>query len=139
MTSTKLNLQDIGGYSVRVADLDAAKRFYAETLGFEVRYDVVWVYDMRYVALAPPGAGTFLHLQGGEPGPDERGLLLVTRDVHADYAELARRGVEFEAEIGPTGVPPLGDAAAFSDPDGNRWTLIEPWSAEEVQARAEAA
>ena len=135
-----LNLQDIGGYSIRVADLDAAKRFYVETLGFEVRYDVVWIYDMRYVALSPPGASTFLHLvQGEDASPEERGLLLVTRDVHADYAELTRRGVVFDAEVGPTGVPPLGDAAAFSDPDGNRWTLIEPWSAEEVQARAEGA
>jgi predicted enzyme related to lactoylglutathione lyase len=125
MTDMKLEL-----VPVPVADVDRAKAFYAEQLGFTVDVDVRPAAGVRVVQLTPPGSacsigfGTGLPVYEAPPG-SVRGLHLVVADIDAARAELIARGVE----VGP--VQDVGGGvryAGFSDPDGNGPTLQEmPW------------
>jgi predicted enzyme related to lactoylglutathione lyase len=125
MTDMKLEL-----VPVPVADVDRAKAFYAEQLGFTVDVDVRPAAGVRVVQLTPPGSacsigfGTGLPVYEAPPG-SVRGLHLVVADIDAARAELIARGVE----VGP--VQDVGGGvryAGFSDPDGNGLTLQEmPW------------
>lgn len=112
---------------VPVADVDRAKAFYAERLGFVVDVDVRPADGVRVVQLTPPGSacsigvGTGLAAYEATPG-SVRGLHLVVADIEAARAGLVARGVE----VGP--VQDVGGGvryAGFSDPDGNGWTLQE--------------
>ena len=120
---------------VPVADVDRAKRFYEEQVGFVVDLDIVIGDGMRLVQLTPPGSGCSIHLNTGirdmAPG-SLRGLQLVVPDIEAARAELVGRGVA----AGP--VQHMDDGAwvegrggdwnsfvFFSDPDGNGWVLQE--------------
>ena len=114
---------------VPVTDVDRAKAFYAEQLGFTVDVDVRPADGVRIVQLPPPGSacslgmGTGIPVYEAAPG-SVRGLHLVVDDIGTARGELAGRGVD----IGD--VEDLGGVkyAAFSDPDGNTWTLQEmPW------------
>ena len=115
---------------VPVADVDRAKAFYAEQLGFTVDVDVRPAAGVRVVQLTPPGSacsigfGTGLPVYEAPPG-SVRGLHLVVADIDAARAELIARGVE----VGP--VQDVGGGVryvGFSDPDGNGLTLQEmPW------------
>jgi predicted enzyme related to lactoylglutathione lyase len=125
MTDMKLEL-----VPVPVADVDRAKAFYAEQLGFTVDVDVRPAAGVRVVQLTPPGSacsigfGTGLPVYEAPPG-SVRGLHLVVADIDAARAELIARGVE----VGP--VQDVGGGVryvGFSDPDGNGLTLQEmPW------------
>jgi predicted enzyme related to lactoylglutathione lyase len=115
---------------VPVTDVDRAKAFYAEQLGFVVDVDVRPADGVRVVQLTPPGSacsiglGTGLAAYEAEPG-SVRGLHLVVTDIEAARAELIDRGVEVGAaqDVGG-GVRYAG----FEDPDGNGWTLqLMPW------------
>ena len=88
-----------------VADVDRAKAFYTEKVGFEVDLDHSGEGGFRVVQLTPPGS--------------VKGLHLVVPDIEAARAEFSERGVE----VGE--VQDLGGVlyAPFSDPDGNGWTL----------------
>ncbi|GGL98244.1 VOC family protein [Nakamurella endophytica] len=112
---------------VPVTDVDRAKRFYTEQLGFVADVDVQPVDGVRVVQLTPPGSscsigfGTGLAAYEGEPG-SVRGLHLVVADIERARAELVDRGVEIGA------VQDVGGGvryAGFADPDGNGWTLQE--------------
>jgi predicted enzyme related to lactoylglutathione lyase len=112
---------------VPVTDVDRAKTFYTEQLGFVSDVDVQPADGVRVVQLTPPGSacsigiGTGLEAYGATPGT-VRGLHLVVDDIEKARAELLGRGVE----IGP--VQDVGGGvkyAGFSDPDGNSWTLQE--------------
>lgn len=113
-----------------VADVDRAKAFYVDRLGFHVDVDVQPAEGVRVVQLTPPGSacsigfGTGLDVYGAEPG-SVRGLHLVVEDVEAARAELVARGVD----VGP--VVDVGGGvlhAGFTDPDGNTFTLQQmPW------------
>ena len=115
---------------IPVADVDRAKAFYAEQLGFVVDVDVRPANGVRVVQLTPPGSacsigfGTGLPVYDAPPG-SVRGLHLVVDDIEQARAELVGRGVEVGA------VEDVGGGvryAAFTDPDGNSLTLQEmPW------------
>jgi predicted enzyme related to lactoylglutathione lyase len=115
---------------IPVADVDRAKAFYAEQLGFVVDVDVSPVDGVRVVQLTPPGSacsiglGTGLAAYEAEPG-SVRGLHLVVTDIEAARAELIGRGVDVgEIQDVGRGVTYAG----FEDPDGNGWTLqLMPW------------
>jgi catechol 2,3-dioxygenase-like lactoylglutathione lyase family enzyme len=123
---------------VPVADVDRAKAFYSEQLGFDVDHDSRFSEDFRVVQLTPKGSGCSIGIGVGltemEPGSVD-GLQLVVPDVRAARAELAERGVEIsEVQVlGPEGRRPAGDDedlnnvgfAFFSDPDGNGWGVQE--------------
>jgi predicted enzyme related to lactoylglutathione lyase len=112
---------------IPVSDVDRAKEFYVDRLGFVEDVDVQPADGVRVVQLTPPGSacsigfGTGLPVYQGTPG-SVRGLHLVVADIGQARAELVARGVE----IGP--IEDVGGGvmyAGFADPDGNTFTLQE--------------
>ncbi|MDQ0620530.1 VOC family protein [Arthrobacter globiformis] len=107
---------------VPVADVDAAKLFYVEKLGFVLDHDVEHIPGMRVVQLTPPGSAASIVIGTGmtsmAPGSLE-GLQLVVPDIDAVRAQLLDRGA------GISEVQDMGGVlfAFLSDPDGNRWVL----------------
>jgi catechol 2,3-dioxygenase-like lactoylglutathione lyase family enzyme len=115
---------------IPVADVDRAKSFYADRLGFVVDVDVQPVDGVRIVQLTPPGSacsigfGTGIPVYQAPPG-SLRGLHLVVDDIEKARAELIDRGVDV-GEVQDVGRGVL--YAGFEDPDGNSWTLqLMPW------------
>jgi catechol 2,3-dioxygenase-like lactoylglutathione lyase family enzyme len=119
---------------VPVSDVDRAKTFYAEQLGFNVDHDTRVGEGQRVVQLTPPGSGCSIVVGEGivpdmAPG-SLKGLQLVVPDIQAARAELEQRGVEVsEIQVmgeSPTPQPdPLDNVGFvfFGDPDGNRWAV----------------
>ena len=115
---------------IPVTDVDRAKSFYADGLGFVLDVDVTPADGVRVVQLTPPGSacsvgfGTGVPAYQGTPG-SVRGLHLVVDDIEAARAELIGRGVDVgDVEDVGGGVRYAG----FEDPDGNGWTLqVMPW------------
>jgi catechol 2,3-dioxygenase-like lactoylglutathione lyase family enzyme len=121
---------------VPVSDLDRAKAFYAEKVGFNVDHDTRIEGGPSFVQLTPPGSGCSIVLGKGvvdmAPG-SLKGVQLVVPDIHAAHAELVERGVEVSEVqvIGASGPRPSreGDALDnvgfmfFNDPDGNGWAV----------------
>lgn len=121
--------------SISVSDLDRARDFYADQVGFHVDIDQV-VGEMRFLQLTPPGSGCSIHLQPGtermKPGSLE-GLFLVVPDVRAARDQLAERGVDVGEvlifDAGEYRPPREGESldlvglVFFEDPDGNRWIV----------------
>jgi catechol 2,3-dioxygenase-like lactoylglutathione lyase family enzyme len=117
---------------VPVSDVDRAKSFYADRLGFEVDHDTKISEGNRIVQLTPPGSGCSIVVGEGlvpdmEPG-SLKGLQLVVADLHAARNQLLERGVDVsEIQVlgeSPTAQPdPLDNVGFvfFSDPDGNGW------------------
>ena len=119
---------------VPVSDVDRAKSFYADRLGFNVDHDSRISEGNRIVQLTPPGSGCSIVIGEGVlppmPPGSLKGLQLVVNDIHKAHAELVERGVEVSdvQVIGenPRPVPdPLDNVGFvfFSDPDGNGWTV----------------
>jgi predicted enzyme related to lactoylglutathione lyase len=112
---------------VPVSDVDRAKEFYAERLGFTADVDVRPADGVRVVQLTPPGSacsigfGTGVPAYEGTPG-SVRGLHLVVDDIEKARAELVDRGLEVGELVDVGGGVRY---AAFEDPDGNGWTLQE--------------
>ena len=111
-----------------VADVDRAKTFYRDRLGFVEDVDVQPAPGVRVVQLTPPGSGCSIGIGTGLPVYDEmatgsvKGLHLVVADIDQARAELAGRGID----VGP--VQDVGGGvryAGFADPDGNTLTLQE--------------
>jgi len=132
---------------VPVSDIDRAKKFYADQLGFALDHDVRIADGKRIVQLTPPGSGCSVVIGEGvvphmEPG-SLRGLQLVVADVVAAHAELAARGVAVSevtsVDGDPTTVSRGGTAldnvgfVFFHDPDGNSWAV------QQISARASTA
>lgn len=112
---------------IPVSDIDRAKAFYVEKVGFNADHDVRPSDTVRIVQLTPPGSACSIVLGGGlphlamQPG-SLRGLHLVVTDIHKTREELTGRGVDVsEVDEQPRGVK----YASFGDPDGNTWTLQE--------------
>jgi predicted enzyme related to lactoylglutathione lyase len=115
---------------VPVTDVDRAKAYYVEQLGFVVDVDVCPADGVRVVQLTPPGSacsiglGTGLPAYGAAPG-SVRALHLVVADIEQARAELVGRGVDVGA------VQDVGGGvlyASLEDPDGNTLTLQQmPW------------
>jgi predicted enzyme related to lactoylglutathione lyase len=107
---------------VPVSDVDRAKRFYTEQVGFQADHDYQVTDELRFVQLTPPGSacsiamGTVLGQM--KPGSQE-GLQLVVADIHAARTELLERGVD----VSEVQVFDWGSFVFFSDPDGNSWAV----------------
>lgn len=119
---------------VPVSDVDRAKAFYSDKVGFHVDHDVKIGEGRRIVQLTPPGSGCSIVIGEGVvaemPAGSLKGLQLVVSDVTAAQAELAGRGVDVsEVQVlgeSPTPTPePLDNVGFcfFSDPDGNAWAV----------------
>ena len=120
---------------VPVADVDRAKRFYSEQVGFAVDHDTKVSDDTHVVQLTPPGSACSIAVGRGivEMAPGSvQGLQLVVPDIQAARTQLAERGVEVsqvQHYEGPDRVDgpgePWNSFVFFSDPDGNGWTVQE--------------
>lgn len=118
---------------VPVSDLDRAKAFYAEKLGFTVDHDTAFG-EGRIIQLTPPGSGCSIVIGEGfvpdMPPGSVKGLQLVVPDIRRAHAELVERGVPVsDVQIlgqNPRPVPdPLDNVGFvfFDDPDGNGWAV----------------
>jgi catechol 2,3-dioxygenase-like lactoylglutathione lyase family enzyme len=115
---------------IPVRDIDEAKAFYVDKLGFGEDVDVRPAESVRVVQLTPPGSACSIMLGAGlpwiemEPG-SIRGLHLVVDDIESARKALIGNGVEINE------IEDLGQGvkyAWFTDPEGNSWTLQEmPW------------
>ena len=123
---------------VPVADIDRAKAFYADQVGFTVDHDRTISPGTRLVQLTPPGSGCSVVIGEGSVVPNMppgslQGLQLVVPDIHAAYAELVERGVavsevqsvDGDADKVRQGGPALDNVGFvfFADPDGNGWAV----------------
>jgi predicted enzyme related to lactoylglutathione lyase len=107
---------------IPVSDVDRAKAFYVDKVGFNADHDQTVNENLRFVQLTPRGSGCSIAIGKGlsskEPGSYE-GLQLVVDDIQAAHAELRERGVDCSA----IDDQPWGFFIYFSDPDGNRWAV----------------
>ena len=108
--------------AVPVSDVDRAKAFYTDKVGFTADHDHTVSDEIRFVQLTPPGSACSIAIGrgivDGEPG-SVRGLQMVVADVEAAHAELVKRG----AEVSDIQDLPWGRFVFFADPDGNKWAL----------------
>ena len=108
--------------AIPVSDVDRAKAFYVEQVGFNADHDFQVREDLRFVQLTPPGSACSVVLGTGitqMPPGSQKGLQMVVEDVEAARSELIARGVQ-PSEVD---VQPWGSFVTFSDPDGNTWAL----------------
>jgi catechol 2,3-dioxygenase-like lactoylglutathione lyase family enzyme len=108
--------------AVPVSDVDRAKAFYTDQVGFNPDYDHVVSDTMRFVQLTPPGSACSIAIGTGigEGVPGSlSGLQLVVADIDAAHDELAARGVA----VSDVQDFPWGRFVFFADPDGNRWAV----------------
>jgi catechol 2,3-dioxygenase-like lactoylglutathione lyase family enzyme len=122
--------------TIPVSDIDRARDFYSEKVGFEVDIDFKVSDDLRLVQLTPPGSACSIHLGKGtvdmEPGSLD-GVFLVVTDVRVARDRLLERGVEVgELQVFDEGSYrtaregenlDLVGCVFFRDPDGNRWCV----------------
>lgn len=111
---------------VPVTDIDRAKAFYVDKVGFRLDHDVRPNDAVRVVQLTPPGSSCSIVLGEGLPNIEMaagslRGLHLVVDDIDSARSALLDRGVEMADVVDMGGILYAG----FSDPDGNTWTLQE--------------
>jgi predicted enzyme related to lactoylglutathione lyase len=108
--------------AVPVSDVDRAKAFYADKVGFHADHDYQVNDELRFVQLTPPGSACSIAIGDGlndaQPG-SARGLQLVVDDIEAARKELVGGGVD-ASEIQDF---PWGSFVFFSDPDGNGWAV----------------
>jgi predicted enzyme related to lactoylglutathione lyase len=108
--------------AVPVTDVDRAKSFYVDQVGFNLDHDHLVNEDLRFVQLTPPGSACSITIGKGitkaRPGSVE-GLQIVVSDVEAARRQLVDRGVD-ASEVQDY---PWGRFVFFSDPDGNAWAL----------------
>jgi catechol 2,3-dioxygenase-like lactoylglutathione lyase family enzyme len=107
---------------VPVSDVDRAKAFYVDQVGFVADHDHRVDDSLRFVQLTPPGSGCSISIGEGlttmQPGVLE-GLQLVVDDADAAHEELRARGVE----VSDVDEQPWGRFVYFKDPDGNAWNV----------------
>ncbi len=107
---------------VPVSNIDQAKAFYVDKVGFNADHDHQVTDELRFVQLTPPGSACSIALTSGAhqmpPGSID-GLQMVVEDAEASRKELAERGVE----VSDVQVFPWGSFVFFQDPDGNGWAL----------------
>jgi len=110
---------------VPVSDVDRAKDFYVNKLGFNADHDQRVSEDLRFVQLTPPGSACSIAIGEGLGATLEPGSLdviqVVIPDADAVLAELHAKGVEAEG----VDEQAWGRFITVRDPDGNRWTLQE--------------
>jgi predicted enzyme related to lactoylglutathione lyase len=108
--------------AIPVSDVDRAKRFYTEQVGFNADHDHTVSDELRFVQLTPPGSACSIAIGKGlmdaEPG-SVQGVQLVVSDIEAARAQLVEGGVD----VSEVQVFPWGSFVFFADPDGNRWSV----------------
>jgi predicted enzyme related to lactoylglutathione lyase len=108
--------------AIPVSDVDRAKSFYTENVGFNADHDHRVSDDIRFVQLTPPGSACSIALGTGileaQPG-SVQGMQLVVSDINAAHRELVERGVD----VSEVQEFDWGSFVFFSDPDGNGWAV----------------
>ena len=110
--------------AVPVSDVDRAKAFYTDRIGFNADHDQQVNDELRFVQLTPPGSACSIAIGTGltdMPPGSIKGLQMVVADIKAARDALVRRG----AEVSEIEVMPWGSFVYFTDPDGNAWALQE--------------
>jgi catechol 2,3-dioxygenase-like lactoylglutathione lyase family enzyme len=115
--------------AIPVTDVDRAKAFYVDQVGFHADHDHQVNDQLRFVQLTPPGSACSVVLGTGiteMPPGSQKGVQVVVADVASARQDLLSRGVQ-ASEID---VQPWGSFVTFSDPDGNTWSLqqLPAWS-----------
>jgi len=108
--------------AVPVSDVDRAKAFYAEQVGFNADHDHTVSDEIRFVQLTPPGSACSIALGHGivdTPPGSAQGLQLVVPDIDAARSQLVDRGVE----VSEVQTFDWGSFVFFRDPDGNGWSV----------------
>jgi catechol 2,3-dioxygenase-like lactoylglutathione lyase family enzyme len=107
---------------IPVSDVDRAKSFYVETIGFNADHDQRVSETLRFVQLTPKGSACSIAFGEGltseQPGSIE-GLQIVVGDIEAAHKELTARG----APVSAIEDQAWGRFIYFADPDGNRWAI----------------
>jgi catechol 2,3-dioxygenase-like lactoylglutathione lyase family enzyme len=114
--------------AIPVTDVDRAKAFYVDQVGFNADHDHRVSESLRFVQLTPPGSACSIVLGTGiteMPPGSQKGVQMVVDDVEAARKHLIDRGVA----ASDVDVQPWGSFVRFSDPDGNSWALqqLPPW------------
>ena len=105
-----------------VADVDRAREFYGDTLGWSVDHDQTVSPELRFVQVTPPGSACSICFGIGldmMPEGSSQLIQVVVADADAALAELRDRGVACEG----VDEQPWGRFVRFDDPDGNRWAI----------------
>jgi catechol 2,3-dioxygenase-like lactoylglutathione lyase family enzyme len=107
---------------IPVSDVDRAKAFYTEKIGFHADHDHTVSEEIRFVQLTPPGSACSIAfgkgIAEGEPG-SVKGLQVVVADIEATRAGLVARG----AEVSEIQDLAWGRFVFFTDPDGTKWSV----------------
>jgi predicted enzyme related to lactoylglutathione lyase len=108
--------------AIPVSDVDRAKAFYMEQVGFHADHDHTVSDEVRFVQLTPPGSACSIAFGKGvtdAPPGSVKGMQIVVSDIQAARDELAARGVD----VSDVQEFPWGKFVFFSDPDGNAWAI----------------
>jgi catechol 2,3-dioxygenase-like lactoylglutathione lyase family enzyme len=108
--------------AIPVSDVDRAKDFYVDKVGFVADHDHSVSDEIRFVQLTPPGSACSIALGKGvtdAPPGSVQGMQIVVSDIEAAHAQLAERGVE----VSDVQDFAWGRFVFFADPDGNRWAV----------------
>ncbi|MDQ3637931.1 MAG: VOC family protein [Actinomycetota bacterium] len=118
---------------IPVSDVDRAKAFYTDKIGFDEDHDTRVSDEFRVIQLTPPGSACSIAIGTGivdTPPGSVQGLQLVVSDIEAARAELVERGVKVSdvqnfdgRDWKPGGSGDWNSFVFFSDPDGNGWAL----------------
>jgi len=107
---------------IPVTDVDRAKSFYVDQVGFHADHDHSPTPEIRFVQLTPPGSACSIAFGRGlttaQPGSVE-GLQVVVSDIEVAHRELSAHG----APVSPIQDLDWGRFVFFSDPDGNKWAI----------------
>ena len=108
--------------AIPVSDIDRAKAFYVDQIGFNADHDHQVSADLRFVQLTPPGSHCSIAIGQGitdaAPG-SVQGMQIVVSDIEAAHAQLVERGVD----VSDVQDFAWGRFIFFADPDGNRWAV----------------
>ncbi|MCQ9165572.1 MULTISPECIES: glyoxalase superfamily protein [unclassified Arthrobacter] len=107
---------------VPVSDVDRAKDFYVNKVGFNADFDERPGGDIRFVQLTPPGSACSICIGEGltDAPPGTAPLMqIVVDDIQAAHRQLTANGVD----VGDVDIQPWGHFVNFADPDGNKWAL----------------
>ena len=110
--------------AIPVTDVDRAKAFYVDQVGFHADHDYQVNPDLRFVQLTPPGSACSVVLGVGVtqmPPGSQKGVQMVVTDAQACHDQLRANGVD----ASPVDEQPWGKFVYFADPDGNTWALQE--------------
>jgi catechol 2,3-dioxygenase-like lactoylglutathione lyase family enzyme len=108
--------------AIPVSDVDRAKAFYTDTVGFNADHDHRVSEDLRFVQLTPPGSACSIAIGTGvsdAPPGSVQGMQIVVDDIGAAREELVSRG----ADVSEIQDFPWGSFVFFRDPDGNGWAV----------------